>query len=118
MGGEVALYVVTALLAGLLTFSAALKLSGKPAVIESYARVGVDRRRLPLLAAVLLAGAGGLLVGLWWAPLGTTAAGALVVYFALALVAHARHGDMSHAATPAVLLVLAAVDVALFTLGS
>jgi hypothetical protein len=112
----ISLYVVTAILAGLLTFSAALKLSGKPAVIESYARVGVDRRRLPLLAAVLLAGAGGLVVGLWWTPLGITAAGALVVYFALALVAHALHDDMSHAATPALLLVLAAVDAVLFAL--
>ena len=113
----IALYAVSVLLAGLLMFSAALKLSGKPAVIESYARVGVDRRRLPLLAAVLVAGAGGLLVGLWWTPLGIAAAGALVVYFALALVAHGRQDDMSHAATPAVLLALAAVDALLFVIG-
>ena len=113
----IAPYMVSVLLAGLLMFSAALKLSGKPAVIESYARGGVDRRRLPLLAAVLLAGAGGLLVGLWWTPLGMAAAGALVAYFALAILAHALHGDMSHAATPAVLLALAAVDELLFVLG-
>jgi hypothetical protein len=113
----IANYVVSALLAALLMFSAALKLSGKPGVIESYARVGVDRRKLPLLAAVLLAGAGGLLVGLWWTPLGIAAAGALVVYFALALLAHVRHDDMSHAATPAVLLALAAVDALLFVVG-
>jgi hypothetical protein len=86
-------------------------------VIEFYARVGVDRRRLPLLAAVLLAGAGGLLVGLWWAPLGIAATGALVVYFMLALVAHARHGDLAHAGTPTLLLVLAALDAVLFALG-
>jgi hypothetical protein len=85
-------------------------------VIESYARVGVDRRRLPLLAALLFAGVGGLIVGFWWAPLGIAAAGALVVYFALALLAHARHDDMSHAATPMLLLVLAAVDAVLFAL--
>jgi len=113
----IALYAVSVLLAGLLMFSAALKLSGKPAVIESYARVGVDRRRLPLLAAVLVVGTGGLLVGLWWTPLGIAAAGALVVYFALALLAHALHDDISHAATPAVLLGLAAVDAILFFLG-
>ena len=113
----ISLYLVTAILAGLLVFSAALKLSGKPAVIESYARVGVDRRRLPLLAAVLVAGAGGLLVGIWWTPLGLAAAGALAVYFALAILAHVLHSDMSHAATPTVLLVLAAVDVLLFARG-
>ena len=110
----VARVAVTVVLAALLVFSAAMKLSGKASVIESYARVGVERRRLPLLAAVLLAGAAGILVGLWWPPLGMTAAVALAVYFALALVAHARHDDMAHAVTPAVLLVLAAIDVALF----
>jgi hypothetical protein len=112
----IALYAVSVLLAALLVFSAALKLSGKPAVVESYARVGVDRRRLPLLAAVLVAGAGGLLVGLWWTPLGIAAAGSLAVHFGLALLAHALHDDMSHAATPTVLLALAAVDTLLFVL--
>ena len=106
--------VITGLLAALLVYSAFLKLSGRPAVLESYARVGVDQRRLPLLAAVLLAGVGGVLAGFWWAPLGVAAASALAVYFALALLAHARHHDMSHAGTPMVLFILACLDAALF----
>lgn len=109
----VALYGISALLIALLAFSAVMKLSGKPAVIESYAKVGVERKWLPLLAFILFVGAGGLLAGLWWTPIGVAAAAALVMYFSLALVAHAHHGDMAHAATPAVLLLLAALDVAL-----
>lgn len=112
----VALYVVAGLLAALLVFSAGMKLTGRPDVVESYARVGVERRRLPVLAAVLFAGAAGLLVGLAWTPLGIAAAGALVCYFVLALIAHTTHHDLAHAAPPTVLLVLATGATVLFVL--
>ena len=111
-----ALYVVAGLLIALLVFSAALKLSGRPEVVESYRRVGVPRAQLPLLAAVLLLGAGGLLTGFFWTPMGVAAAAALVVYFGLALGAHATHHDLAHAATPTVLLVLALGAAILFGL--
>lgn len=109
-----ALYLITALLAGMLAHSAILKLTSRPAVIESYARVGVPARRLPLLAVVLLFGAAGLLAGWLWPPIGLVAAAALVVYFVLALTAHATHRDLAHAATPLVILVLAVAATALF----
>ncbi|MGH9250714.1 MAG: DoxX family protein [Acidimicrobiales bacterium] len=112
----IALYVVAGLLVALLVISAGLKLSGKPAVLESYARVGVAADRLPLLACVILAGAGGIAGGILWTPLGVAAAAALALYFALALAAHATHHDMSHAATPAVLLLLAVGAAVLFGL--
>lgn len=112
----VAHVVVAAVLAAVLAFSACLKLSGKPAVVESYARVGVERRRLPLLATVLFAGAAGLLGGLVWTPLGVAAAAALVGYFVLALIAHATHDDLTHAATPTALLILAIASAVLFVL--
>ena len=112
----IALYVVAGLLVALLVLSAGLKLSGKPEVVQSYGRVGVKPAQLPLLAAVLLLGAGGLLVGFLWTPLGVAAAAALVVYFVLALVAHATHDDLEHAATPTVLLVLALGAAILFGL--
>ena len=112
----VALYVVVGLLAALLVFSAGLKLSGKPDVVEAYARVGVERRRLPLLATLLFAGAAGLVVGLWWSPIGIAAAAALVCYFVLALIAHATHDDLAHAIPPTVFLGLAVGSLALFVL--
>lgn len=112
----VARYLIPGLLAAFLLVSAVLKLSGKPAIIQSYERVGVSQDRLPLLAVVLVAGVVGLLGGYLWTPLGVAAAGALTVYFVLALTAHATHADMAHAATPAVLLLLAAAATALFSL--
>ncbi|MFE6919406.1 DoxX family protein [Nocardia sp. NPDC057663] len=110
----IARIAVAVLLAALLVYSARAKLSGKPEVVEAYARVGVDQRRLPLLAAVLFAAAGGLVAGLWWTPLGLAAALGLVVYFALALVAHAIHHDLGHAGPPAVILGLSAACAVLF----
>ncbi|MFG2085025.1 MULTISPECIES: DoxX family protein [unclassified Spirillospora] len=102
-----ALLPVAALLAALLVFSAAMKLTGKPDVVASYARVGVPARRLPAMAGVLVAGAAGLSAGLVWPPIGIAAAACLGAYFVLALVAHARHHDLRHAGTPALMLLLA-----------
>jgi DoxX-like family len=111
-----ALYLLTAVLAALLAYSAVLKLSSRPVVVESYARVGVPARRLPLLAVVLLIGAAGVLAGWVWTPIGLAAAAALVVYFALALGAHATHRDLAHATTPLAILVLAVTATALYAL--
>ena len=109
-----ALYLVTAVLAAALAFSAILKLTSRPAVVEAYARVGVPARRLPLLAVVLLLGAVALLAGWVWTPMGLAAGAALVVYFALALTAHATHRDLAHATTPLVILILAMTATALY----
>jgi DoxX-like family len=111
---SIALYLTTAVLAAALAYSAVLKLSSRPAVIESYARVGVPARRLPLLAAVLLLGAAGLVAGWLWTPVGLAAAAALVVYFALALTVHATHRDLAHAMTPLAVLVLTVTASALY----
>ncbi|MEV0059561.1 DoxX family protein [Nocardia sp. NPDC050718] len=110
----VARTAVALVLAALLVYSARAKLSGRPEVVEAYARVGVERRRLPILAAVLLAAALGLVVGLWWTPLGLATALGLVAYFALALLAHATHHDLNHAGPPAVIFGLAIAAAVLF----
>jgi hypothetical protein len=112
----IALYLVTATLAALLVFAAARKLSARPDVIKSYARVGVPARKLPVLAAVLLCGAAGILAGWCWPRLGLAASFGLVAYFVLALVAHARHRDLAHVAPPAALLVLSMAAIVLFAL--
>ena len=103
----VATVVVSVLLAGLLAYSAVRKLSHDQDVVEGYARAGVPEDKLNLLATVLLAGAGGLIAGLFWAPIGVAAAGALVLYFAVAIGFHIRAGDTAHLPTPLVLEVLA-----------
>jgi DoxX-like family len=105
--------VVSGVLAALLTFSAVRKLSHAPDVVESYARAGVREQWLNPLAIVLLAGAAGLVAGIFWEPLGIAAAGAFVAYFAVACSFHLRNGDAAHLPTPLLMLALAAAALAL-----
>jgi DoxX-like family len=104
---------VSALLAGLMGYAAVRKLSHQPEVVASYTRVGVPEERLDLLAATLLAGAAGLLLGLVWAPLGIAAAVAVAVYFLVAIAAHIRSDDLEHLPTPIVMEALAVAAVVL-----
>jgi hypothetical protein len=113
---RVALIVVSILLAALITFSAALKLTHRPAVVESYRNAGVPETWLNPLAALLLAAAAGLIGGLWWPLAGIAAAAGLVAYFALAVGFHIRANDMAHMVTPAILVVVAAAALALHLL--
>jgi hypothetical protein len=104
---------VSSVLAALLVFAAARKLSHREAVVASYQRVGVPENRLNALALVLLAGAAGLLVGLWWPQVGVAATIGLVGYFLLASAAHIRAKDARNLPTPLVYLALAATALAL-----
>ncbi len=98
---------VSILLAAALAYAAVRKLSHRPEVVQSYARVGVPEDKLDYLAFILLAGAAGLLAGLLWAPIGIAAAVGLVAYFALAVAAHVRSHDTGNLATPLVIELLA-----------
>jgi hypothetical protein len=98
---------LSALLALLMSYAAIRKLSHRPEVVATYTRVGVPEERLDLLAATLLAGAAGLLLGLLWAPLGVAAGAAIVLYFLVAIAAHIRSRDLEHLPTPIVMELLA-----------
>jgi hypothetical protein len=98
---------VSVLLAVLMVYAAAMKLSHRPEVVASYERVGVPEERLNLLALVLVAGAAGLLLGLLWAPVGIAAAIAVAAYFLVAIAAHVRSHDLENAPTPIVMELLA-----------
>lgn len=98
---------VSSVLAALLVFTAVLKLGHREAVVASYRRVGVPENWLNALAVVLLVGAAGLIVGLWWPPAGVAAAIGLVCYFLLAVAAHIRAKDARNLLTPLVYLALA-----------
>jgi hypothetical protein len=99
---------VSVLLAALLAFAALRKLSHRPEVVETYTRVGVPEEKLDYLAWILLAGAAGVLLGLFWVPIGIAAGAGLVVYFLLAIAAHVRAADLEHVATPVVVELLSA----------
>jgi hypothetical protein len=111
----IAAVALSVLVAVLIAYAAIRKLSHRPEVVESYARAGVPESRLNLLAITLLAGAGGLVLGVFWAPLGIAAAVAVAIYFLAAIGFHVRAADVENARTPAVieLLTLAALGLRL-----
>ncbi|MEV0713227.1 DoxX family protein [Asanoa sp. NPDC050611] len=111
---SIALAAVSLPLGALLVFAAFRKLSHRPEVVATYTRVGVPEEKLNLLAALLLAGAAGLVVGLFVTPVGIAAAAALVAYFALAIGAHLRAGDGGNAFVPAIYLLLAIATLVLY----
>lgn len=89
----VATVIVSTLFTLVLFGSAAGKATRHPEVISRMVAVGVPENRVSLLAIPQFAGAVGLVVGLWIAPIGIVAAACLVLYFVLAIVAHLRAGD-------------------------
>jgi hypothetical protein len=104
----VATVVVSAVLAAALAFSAIRKLSHREEVVQTYVRAGVPEDRLDYLAAILLAGAAGLILGLFWAPVGVAAAIGLVCYFVVAVAFHIRADDARHLPIPLVIALIAA----------
>jgi uncharacterized membrane protein YphA (DoxX/SURF4 family) len=78
-----------------------------------HGTVGVPQRHLPVLAGLEIAGAAGILIGLWLEPLGIAAAVGLVAYFLGAVIGHLRVGDTKHIGMPMPPLVLAVIVLAL-----
>jgi len=57
------------------------KLARTEQFVDIMPTIGVPLRALPYLAACQIAGAVGLVIGIWWAPLGIAAAVGFVAYF-------------------------------------
>lgn len=104
--------ILSILLAVALVVSASGKLTKMPAVVQSMSSVGVPESRLPQLAALEIAGAVGLLIGIFWAPLAIAAAIGVVLYFVGAVGFHVRAHDKGFG--PASFLLVVAV-ITLFT---
>lgn len=115
---SVAAAAVSVLLAALLSFSAARKLTHEERYIRGYVRVGVPEDKLNYLAYILLAGAGGLGLGIFWPPIGVAAAIGVVTYFLLAIASHVRADDEENLPVPVVveLIAVAALVLRLWTL--
>jgi uncharacterized membrane protein YphA (DoxX/SURF4 family) len=106
--------VIAVLLAVLLLVSAASKLTRRPKrVVDGFAALGVPRWGLPLLAACEIAGAVGLVLGLWYPPLGIAAAIGVVLYFVGAIGAHLRKNDFKGLPSPSVMLAVGAAALVL-----
>ncbi|WP_415973144.1 DoxX family protein [Rhodococcus sp. 077-4] len=93
----IATVIVSVLLAVALTFSAIGKLTKNPSVVPMLEQVGVPTDKIPWLAYAELAGAVGLLVGLYLWPIGVAAAVGVIAYFVGAVAAHVRVKDKEFA---------------------
>lgn len=100
--------VLAVLLAAVLTGSGFAKFTKADAVVENLSKANVPLGMYPFLALTEIAGAVGLIAGIWWTPLGIAAAVGVVLYFAGAVVFHVRAKDPNFA-PPAVLGLVAAV---------
>jgi hypothetical protein len=88
--------VLTGFAAAMATFSAIAKIRRDPKVVKViHEVVGVPMKYLPVLAACELAGAFGIVAGLWWPALGVAAGTGLVIYFVGAVASHLRVGDVA-----------------------
>jgi hypothetical protein len=95
--------IVGIVLALMLLFSASAKLTRNQQLVDGLTAIGVPLGMLPFLAACEIAGAVGLVIGLWWAPLGIAAAVGVVLYFVGAVGAHLRKSDFKGAPSAGVM---------------
>jgi hypothetical protein len=111
---ETAYLITTAIMALIAAFSGIAKIRRDQHVVQViHDTVGVPMKYFPLLAACEIAGALGLVAGIWWVPLGVAAGIGLVIYFVGAVVSHLRVGDFKGIAPAAFILVIAAAALAL-----
>jgi hypothetical protein len=113
----IAAIVVSALLAAVLLVSARGKLVRDPVQMKTMTHVGFPEDKLWLLAAAEAAGAAGLVIGLFWWPLGIAAAAGAIAYFTGAIIAHLRVRDWQVTA-PGVLFAAAVAALILRALSS
>lgn len=77
------------------------KLTGHPKMRDSAARFGIRWQRYRLIGLAELAAAAGVLIGLWWHPLGVAAAAGMAVLLSGALITHHRAKDGRKEMAPA-----------------
>jgi hypothetical protein len=109
----VAYITVITVFGPLLIASAAGKLRRDKRQLATLDHLGVPSRLVPWLAASEIAGAGGLVVGIAWIPLGIAASIGVIAYFIGAILAHVRINDLKGTAPALSLLALGITTFAL-----
>lgn len=110
----IAYLAVTIILAVMVLFSGVGKLRHDPKIVHViHEIVGVPMKFFPLLAACEIAGAAGLILGIWFPQLGIAAATGLVIYFLGAVMSHLRVGDFKGIGPAAMLLTVSIAAVCL-----
>jgi uncharacterized membrane protein YphA (DoxX/SURF4 family) len=110
----IAYIIVAIVMAFVAVGSGVAKLQRNPRIVAGINGViGVPMPWFPVLAACEIAGALGILIGIFWPPLGLAAAVGLVIYFVGAIIAHLRVQDFKGLGGPVLPLVLAVATLAL-----
>jgi uncharacterized membrane protein YphA (DoxX/SURF4 family) len=79
------------------------KVLGHPRMRKAAAHFRIRWRRYRLIGVAEVAAAAGVLIGLWWHPLGVAAAAGMVLLLTGALIAHRKAGDAAKEARAALL---------------
>lgn len=104
---DMAYLVVTIAAAAMAAFSGFGKLHRDPKIVHVvHEVVGVPLNYFPHLAACEIAGALGLILGIWWPFLGMAAGIGLIGYFVGAIVSHMRVGDVKGIGPAAFMLII------------
>jgi predicted lysophospholipase L1 biosynthesis ABC-type transport system permease subunit len=112
----IALWIFSILIGLASTMSAMGKFTKMEPTVATLKSVGVKDSQIPLLGALELAGALGLVVGIWIPILGQLAAIGLVIYFAGAVTGHARVGHPFKQIMPATVLLVVSLVTTFFQL--
>jgi uncharacterized membrane protein YphA (DoxX/SURF4 family) len=94
---------VSALLAAVCLLTEAGKILGHPKMRQSAAHFGISWPRYQLIGVAELAAAVGVLIGLWWHPLGLAAAAGMALLLLGAVITHRRAADSGKEMAPALL---------------
>src|SRR5689334_24910360 len=109
---------ISLLLAAACLLPAAAKLAGHPKMQQSAAHFGISWPRYRLIGVAELAAAAGIVIGLWWHPLGVAAAAGMAVLLVGAIITHRKAADSVKDMVPAVVgLVLTLAYLALALAG-
>jgi len=109
---------ISLLLAAACLLPAAAKLTGQPKMRKSAAHFGIPWPRYRLIGLAELAAAAGILIGLWWHPLGVAAAAGMALLLLGAIVTHRKAADSVKDMVPALVgLVLTLAYLALALAG-
>jgi uncharacterized membrane protein YphA (DoxX/SURF4 family) len=91
------------LLAAACLLPGSAKLLGHPKMQKSAARFGIPWRRYRLIGVAEVAAAAGVLIGLWWHPLGLAAAAGMALLLLGAVITHRQAADSGKEMAPALL---------------
>lgn len=93
---------VSVLLVAVCLIPAVAKLRSHPTMLSAASHFGIPWNRYRLIGGAELAASAGVIVGLFWTPLGLAAASGMALLLVGALVTHRRAGDGLKRAAPAV----------------